>query len=60
MVDYGVGQSTEILLRQYWERLTMVSQARQYYGDQFTGSRWVTQGDPVPPTILNMVVDAVI
>ena len=38
----------------------MVSGAGRYYGTPFTRSRGVTQGDPLYPTILNMVVDLVI
>ena len=38
----------------------MVSQAGQYYGAPFKGYHGVTQGEPLSPTILNMLVNAVI
>ena len=38
----------------------MVARAGGYYGDAFKGSRGVTQGDPMSPTIFNVVVDAVV
>ena len=38
----------------------MVARAGGYYRNSFTGSRGVTQGDPLPPTICNMLVEAVI
>ena len=57
---YGVGQNTRILLTNYWRRLTMVSRAGGYYGTAFKGDRGVTQGDPLSPTIFNVVVDAVV
>ena len=38
----------------------MLAWAERYCGDPFTGSRGVTQGDPLPPTIFNMLVDAII
>ena len=38
----------------------MVSQSGRYYGDPLTGTRGVMQIDPLPPTILIMVVEAVI
>ena len=38
----------------------MVSRAGGYYGEVFKGARGVTQGDPLSPTIFNVVVDAVV
>ena len=38
----------------------MVARAGGYYGAAFKGARGVTQGDPLSPIILNMVVDAVV
>ena len=38
----------------------MVARAGGYYGDAFKGARGVTQGDPLSPTIFNVVVDAVV
>ena len=38
----------------------MVARAGGYYGATFKGSRGVTQGDPLSPTIFNGVVDAVV
>ena len=38
----------------------MVARAGRYYSALSKGCRGVTQGDPMSPTILNMVVDTVI
>ena len=38
----------------------MVAQAGGYYGAPFRGEIGVTQGDPLSPTIFDMVVDAVV
>ena len=38
----------------------MVDKAGSYYGTPFKVHRGITQGDPLYPTIFNMVVDAVI
>ena len=38
----------------------MVARAGGYYGEAFKGARGVTQGDPMSPTIFNVVVDAVV
>ena len=38
----------------------MVAQAGGYYGTDFKGGRGVTQGDPLSPTIFNVVMDAVV
>ena len=37
----------------------MVAQSGGYYGELFRGDIGVLQGDPLLPTILNVVVDAV-
>ena len=38
----------------------MVAKSGGYFGRPFKGCRWVTQGNPLSPTIFNLVVDAVI
>ena len=38
----------------------MAARAGRYYGAAFKGARGVTQGDPLSPTIFNVVVDAVV
>ena len=38
----------------------MVARAGGYYGKSFKGFRGVTQGDPLYPTIFNVVVDTVV
>ena len=57
---YGVGTRDLCLLRRYWERLKMVEQAGGYYREPFCVDRGVTQGNPLAPTIFNVVVDVVV
>ena len=57
---YGVGPRSRRLLQSYWRRLTMVAQAGGYYKTASKGERGVTQGNPLSPTIFNVVVDAVV
>ena len=38
----------------------MVARAGVYYGEAFKGARGVTQGDPLSPTIFDVVVDVVV
>jgi hypothetical protein len=57
---YGVGPNTLRLLRNYWEQMWLTARQSDYYGRSFTATRGLTQGDPLSPTIFNMVVDAMI
>ena len=49
---YGLGDRVRRLLRECWDKTTMVARAGGYYGKGFKGGRGVTQGDPLSPTIL--------
>ena len=60
LAEYGVGPRTIQLLRTYWNRLTMVASAGGYFGLPFKGYRGITQGEPLSPTLFNVVVDAFI
>ena len=60
MAAYRFVPRTIRLLKTYWGRLTIVVRAGGYFGVPFKGYCGVTQGDPLPPTISNVVVDAVI
>ena len=53
---YRVGPWACCILREYWERLWMVARVGGYYGAAFKEFRVVTQGDPLSPTIFNVVV----
>ena len=57
---YGVGPGARRLLQNYWRRLTMAARVGGNYGAAFKGARGVTQGDPLSPTIFNVVLDAVV
>ena len=57
---YGVGPRTVRLLRTYWDRLTVVTSSVGYFLLPFKGYPGITQGNPLSPTLLNMVMDAVI
>ena len=57
---YGVGPNARRIMTTYWRRLTMVARAAGYYGTAFGGERGVTQGEPLYPTIFNVVGDVVV
>ena len=56
----GVGPRDLCLFRMYWESLNMVAHAGGYYVEPFREERGVIQGDPLSPTIFNVVVDTVV
>ena len=57
---YRVGYRVRRLLREYWDRTTMVARAGGYYRKGFKRGRGVTQGDPLSPIIFNVVLDTVV
>ena len=56
---YGVEPQVCRLLTLYWDPKTMAVRESGYCGDRFQGSCCVTQGDPSPPIIFNVFVDAI-
>ena len=44
----------------YWESIQMVARTGRYYGEALQGFQGVTQGEPLPPTIFNVVAYAVV
>ena len=58
-VVYRVRPRAPRLLSTYWGQLTMLAKAGVYYVPPFKGYRGVNQGDPLSPTIFNLVVEAI-
>ena len=56
---YGLGPRARHILHVYWDRISMVARMSGYNTVEFQGFWGVTQGDPLPPTIFNVVLDAV-
>ena len=44
----------------YWDRIRMIDRVCGHYRAELQGFWRVTQGNPLPPTIFNVVVDAVV
>ena len=57
---YGVGPQDRHIRCKNWKRIRMVDRTGGYYRAAFKFFRGVTHGDPLHPTIFNMVVDAVL
>ena len=57
---YAVGPRACRILQTYWRRLTILAKAGGYYRAAFKGDQLVTHGDPISPTIFNVVVDVVV
>ena len=60
LAGYVVGPRMLRILQTYWDRLHMAAETGGHYSPIFQRHRVVTQGNPLLPTIFNVVVDAVI
>ena len=58
--SYSVGHRACRLLWTYWSWMRTVAKAGGYYRAALKNARGVTQGDPLSPTIFNVMVDAVV
>eukprot|EP00978_Attheya_sp_CCMP212_P016906 scaffold44614_cov73-Attheya_sp.AAC.3 len=56
----GTGKRFVRLIKSYWLKQKIVAKASGYHGESFSATQGVTQGDPVSPTIFNIMVDAVV
>ena len=57
---YDLGLDLHRLLQWYWDEQVVVPKAGKLFGRTFGTEIGVTQGDPVSPTIFNIVVEAVV
>ena len=55
-----MGPLSHRILCTYWYRLAVVDHTGGYYDKAFNGFRNMTQGNPLSPTIFNVVVDTVV
>ena len=56
--EYGLGLRLQQLLQRYWEGQRVVTKSGKYYRRPFSRGRGATQGEPVSPTLFNIIVDA--
>jgi Reverse transcriptase (RNA-dependent DNA polymerase) len=57
---YGVRENILRFIQQIWNMDTMIPKKSGFYGQSFSATRGVQQGDIIPPTIFNIVAYAVI
>jgi Reverse transcriptase (RNA-dependent DNA polymerase) len=57
---YGLGTNLSLILENFWNQLWVVPKQKGYYGKPIKSDRGVTQGDPLSPTLFNVIVDAVV
>ena len=57
---YGLVPKQKQLVQRYWSGQKVVLKAGNISGSPFNTERVVTQGDPVSPTISNILVDTVV
>jgi Reverse transcriptase (RNA-dependent DNA polymerase) len=57
---YGMGPNLLRILKKFWDNLQVVPRQSGYYGSPIPVRHGVTQGDPLSPTIFNIVIDAAV
>jgi Reverse transcriptase (RNA-dependent DNA polymerase) len=57
---YGMGPNLLRILRNFWDSFQLVPRQSGYYGRPIPSKRGVTQGDPLSPTLFNIIVDAAV
>ena len=57
---HGLIPKLQRLLQCFWDEQAVVTKAGKFSGRLFGSERGVTQGEPVSPTIFNIVVDEVV
>jgi hypothetical protein len=59
LAHHGAGQQMLCLIRNIWDKVTNVCQAKGNYGWPFKASHSVTQGGPLLAKLFNTIVDVV-
>ena len=60
MRGYGLGTNLDRILENYWLRQRILPKVGKYLGTEFGTGIGVTQGDPAPSMIFNIVLDALV
>ena len=60
LAGYGVGPRTILILQTLWARIQMAEKVGGHYGPAFQSHCGVTQGNPLPHMIFNMVVESTV
>ena len=58
--DVGVGKKTLRPIGRFWRECVMVCRATGFYGALFKARCGVTQGNPLSPTIFNLMIDTIV
>ena len=60
LIGYGLGTKLRRILQRFWDDQAVVTMVERFFGLTFRTDRGVTQGDLFYPTLLKVMVDAVV
>ena len=60
MEQYGIGHRIWKIISTYWDSQIAILKQRGYTSDPFVPNKGLIQGDPMSPTLFNIIIDVIV